>query len=224
MGGKILAVTDNGGVVRVHKAGELLDESWELSIQGRARPYVSRGGEKLVKALDVFEIEVGGKVCADIGISTGGFTHCLLLRGALRVHGVDVGYGQVAWSIRSDPRVTLYERTNARMLGPLAFGEPISLIVVDASFISLALLFPALLRQLESSGEIVALVKPQFELPKAEVPKGVVEDPLARKRAVDSVAASAEALGLWVAGSIESPITGRDGNVEHLILLKRSAS
>ena len=201
----------------------------DLQVQQPQR-YVSRGGEKLEAALDAFPIAIAGRVCVDGGISTGGFTDCLLQRGAARVYGVDVGYGQTAWSLRSDGRVTLRERTNLRHLtaaelyGP---NDPVAdLAVADVSFISLVLVLPALLALLKAPQaraelDLVVLVKPQFEVGKARVGKGgVVRDPAAHCDAIAGVVAAAQALGLRAAGLVASPITGPAGNHEYLLWLQ----
>ncbi len=194
--------------------------------------FVSRGGEKLEGALAAFPIAVEGRVCLDGGISTGGFTDCLLQRGATRVYGIDVGYGQTAWSLRSDPRVVLKERTNLRRLTPeelYAPGDPRpDLAVADVSFISLGLVLPALLGLLTPCGQatngrrdLVLLVKPQFEVGKARVGKGgVVRDPEAHGDAINGVIAAAQPLGLEPQGLVASPITGPAGNHEYLLWLQ----
>jgi 23S rRNA (cytidine1920-2'-O)/16S rRNA (cytidine1409-2'-O)-methyltransferase len=206
---------------KLEKGGESLPSEATFRIAGETKRFVSRGGEKLNAALDAFAIDPRGRICADIGLSTGGFTHCLLERGALRVHGVDVGYGDVAWNLRTDPRVVLWERTNARHLAERHFGELVSLIVIDVSFISLrSVLKPALL-QLEPGGEVVPLVKPQFESARESRDAGVVHDPAVRRQAVDRIRAFAHEIGFSVAGEIESPIRGADGNVEYLLHLRR---
>lgn len=220
MTGQVLATVD-GRERKVEKAGERIPAGSTFRIRGKRRRYVSRAGEKLEAALDAFRIPVEGRICADIGLSTGGFTDCLLSRGAARVHGVDVGYGDVAWSLRNDPRVVLWERTNARKLEPEHFGERVSLAVIDVSFISLTAILPALLDQLAEPSEIVALVKPQFEAAREEVDDGIVRDPDVRRRAVERVESAAGALGLTPAGTVESPVRGADGNVEILVHLRR---
>ena len=200
-----------------------------LEVQQPQR-YVSRGGEKLDAALDAFPIPITGRVCVDGGISTGGFSDCLLQRGAARVYGIDVGYGQTAWSLRSDPRVILRERTNLRHLTPAELYGPddvqADLAVADVSFISLALVLPALLGLLQpaednSSVDLVVLVKPQFEVGKARVGKGgVVRDPAAHRDAITGVVEAAEALGLEASGLVASPLTGPAGNHEYLLWLR----
>ena len=194
--------------------------------------YVSRGGEKLEAALDAFPIPIHGRVCVDGGISTGGFSDCLLQRGAARVYGIDVGYGQTAWSLRSDPRVILRERTNLRHLTAAELygpdDPPADLAVADVSFISLALVLPALLGLLQpaeggSSVDLVVLVKPQFEVGKARVGKGgVVRDPGAHRDAITGVVAAAAELGLAASGLVASPLKGPAGNHEYLLWLRRA--
>ncbi len=201
----------------------------DLQVQQPQR-YVSRGGEKLEAALDAFPIAIAGRVCVDGGISTGGFTDCLLQRGAARVYGVDVGYGQTAWSLRSDARVKLRERTNLRHLSAAdLYGpdDPVAdLAVADVSFISLVLVLPALLALLKAPQDgaeldLVVLVKPQFEVGKARVGKGgVVRDPAAHCDAIAGVVAAAQALGLRASGLVASPITGPAGNHEYLLWLQ----
>jgi 23S rRNA (cytidine1920-2'-O)/16S rRNA (cytidine1409-2'-O)-methyltransferase len=184
-------------------------------------PYVSRGGVKLAAALDAFGVAVAGLVAVDVGASTGGFTDCLLQRGAARVYAVDVGYGQLAWKLRGDPRVIPIERTNIRYLTELPNGVLADLAVVDASFISLALVLPATLRLLQPGAAILALVKPQFEAGKEQVGKGgVVRDAQIHRRVLEAIAARAGELGLTVAGLTVSPILGPAGNVEFLIWLR----
>ena len=206
---------------------EVLPEA-ELLVQQLPR-YVSRGGEKLVRALEAFPIAVQGRVCLDGGISTGGFSDCLLQHGACRIYGIDVGYGQTAWSLRSDPRVVLKERTNLRHLTPDALYGPEDpwpdLAVADVSFIALALVLPALLALLQpqASVDLLLLVKPQFEVGKGRVGKGgVVRDPVAHCDAIEGVITAASGLGLVACGLVASPITGPAGNHEYLLWLRRS--
>ena len=199
----------------VTKAGQLVDEDAPIHVAERQR-YVSRGGEKLAGALDTFGLDVTGLRVVDVGASTGGFTDCVLQRGASSVCAVDVGYGQLAWSLRNDPRVTVFERTNIRTADPVALGAPFDLAVVDVSFISLRTVLPALMTLVDGEeGQIVALVKPQFEAGKGRVGKrGVVRDPLLHE---EVLAASAEACvnaGLVVRGLTFSPLKGPEGNIE----------
>ena len=182
-------------------------------------PFVSRGGVKLAAALDAFGIAVGGAVAADFGASTGGFTDCLLQRGAKRVYALDVGYGQLAWPLRDDPRVVVMDRVNVRYLE--ALPESVDIVTIDVSFISLGLVLPAALRVLKpESGQVVALVKPQFEAGRDKVGKGgVVKDPAVHREVLERVRDTARALGFRVRGLIRSPITGPAGNVEFLMHL-----
>lgn len=222
MAGLLVSTWPNGQEHKITKAGDLVPPGTTLRRIGEDREFVTRAGGKLDGALDAFNIDVRGSICADIGIAGGGFTDCLLRRGAARVHGVDVAYGQVAWKIRSDPRVVLHERTNARLLTPNAFGERVGFVVADVSFISLAAILPALIGQLSERAALVLLVKPQFELRAEEVGEGgIVRDPALRDAAVDRVVAAAAELGLSLAGKVESSVPGRDGNVEQLVHLVR---
>jgi 23S rRNA (cytidine1920-2'-O)/16S rRNA (cytidine1409-2'-O)-methyltransferase len=222
LAGKVFETSSDGRERKLGTAGEAIKEGSTLRVVRPEHPYVSRGGLKLEAALERFAIDPAGLVAADIGVSTGGFTDCLLMRGAKKVFAVDVGYGQTAWKIRSDPRVVLRERTNARELRPNAFGEPVDLLVVDVSFIGILQVLPALIPQLGESGRIIFLVKPQFEVRKDEVgPGGVVTDDAARRRSVDRVISGAVELGLRLIGEMESPIHGADGNVEFLVALTK---
>ena len=205
------------------KPGDLVDRALTLELVARA-PYVSRGGEKLAGALDAFGVDPAGRVCLDVGASTGGFTDCLLARGASRVYALDVGRGQLAESLRADPRVVSLERTHARRLDPadpeaIALPEHPSLAVVDVSFISLTRVLRGIVAWLEPRGEIVALVKPQFESAPRDVPKGVVRDAGVQRTAVDRVRAHALELGLEVLGEVESPLVGPSGNREWFLHL-----
>ena len=215
--------------------GQLLDKPGQqvapdLAVRVEQPPrFVSRGGEKLLGALEVFPIQVEGRVCLDGGISTGGFTDCLLQHGASRVYGIDVGYGQTAWSLRTDPRVVLKERTNLRRLTPEELYGPDDprpdLAVADVSFISLRLVMPAMQALLTTeSSEALLLVKPQFEVGKERVGKGgVVRDPAAHCDAIRDVLESAGSLGWTAYGLVGSPITGPAGNHEYLLWLRASA-
>ncbi|HET6533337.1 MAG TPA: TlyA family RNA methyltransferase [Actinoplanes sp.] len=187
--------------------------------------YVSRGGHKLAGALAAFGLPVRGRRCLDAGASTGGFTDVLLRAGAAEVVAVDVGYGQLAWSLRTDDRVVVLERTNVRSLTPAAIGGPVDLTVADLSFISLRLVLPALAACTAPGGDLALMVKPQFEVGKDRVgPGGVVRDPALRAEAVLDVAAAAQALGLGVAGVAASPLPGPRGNVEFFVWFRRDAS
>ncbi|RMF47404.1 MAG: TlyA family RNA methyltransferase [Deltaproteobacteria bacterium] len=205
----------------VDKAGFPVFPDAPVRVRGEDIPYVSRGGLKLVAALDFFPIHVEGRIAIDVGASTGGFTDCLLQHGAKLVYAVDVGYGQLAWSLRNDPRVVSMERTNIRHLEPERLEHRPDLAVIDASFISLAKVLPATLRLLCRPADIVALVKPQFEVGKGQVGKGgVVRDDRLRQKALEDISACARDLGLEVAGAIESPVPGPKGNREFLLYLK----
>ena len=213
------------GTQKIDKPGASVDSQAEPRLLGEDMPFVSRGGLKLAHALTHFAISVSGRVAMDVGASTGGFTDCLLQAGASCVYAVDVGYGQLAEKLRTDPRVVNLERTNIRTmeLGALELAaeqtSPISLIVIDASFISLKLVLPAALRFLAPEGSVVALIKPQFEVGKAQVGKGgLVRDPNLHAAVTEETRGLCEALGLTVGGVTTSPITGqKSGNVEFLI-------
>jgi 23S rRNA (cytidine1920-2'-O)/16S rRNA (cytidine1409-2'-O)-methyltransferase len=212
------------GEQRVDKPGQLVDAGVALRVKADAAPqrYVSRGALKLEKALDAFPVDPRGKVCADLGASTGGFTDLLLQRGAARVYAVDVGYGQLHPRLRSDPRVVVRERENARHLTAAALGERVALVTGDLSFISLRLLLPTVKDLLLPRGDAILLVKPQFEVGKGEVGKGgVVRDDAKRRAALEAVKAAAVDLGFEVTGEAESPIEGPAGNREWLLGLRR---
>ena len=204
---------------RIDKAGALVEPTSEIEIRGRS-PYVSRGGEKLAHALDAFGVAVRGRICIDIGASTGGFTDCLLQRGATRVYAVDVGSGQIDDKLRRDPRVVVMENTNARGLDPRIFGDKPSLAVVDVAFISLEKVLPAVFGVLERIGETVALVKPQFEAGREAVGKGgVVRDPEQHRAVIGRVARYAILRGWHVLGVTASPLRGPKGNREFFLHL-----
>ncbi|MCC6130945.1 MAG: TlyA family RNA methyltransferase [Acidobacteria bacterium] len=199
------------------KPGSLVDPEVRIELSEPEHPWVSRGGLKLAAALDTFGIDPNGLVCLDVGASTGGFTDVLLTRGAARVYAVDVGYGQLHARLRSDPRVVLRERVNARFLSREEIPEPIELAVSDVSFISVTLILPAIVPLLAHGARVVLLIKPQFESLRGEVGRGgIVRDPEVRERARRRVLAAAESLRLRLLGERESPITGADGNVEFL--------
>ncbi|MDR7435567.1 MAG: TlyA family RNA methyltransferase [Armatimonadota bacterium] len=206
------------------KPGTLVSLDARVEVQPHASPYVSRGGLKLVRALQVFGIDVRGKVAIDVGASTGGFTDCLLQSGASRVYAVDVGYGLLDWRLRNDPRVVVLERTNARFLRPEQIGEPADLITVDLSFISLTKVLPALVRLLKPGGEILPLVKPQFEVGPGKARKGVVRDPGAHREVLMNVCMCARDLGLAIKGITYSPLRGPEGNIEFFLYLVLGAS
>jgi 23S rRNA (cytidine1920-2'-O)/16S rRNA (cytidine1409-2'-O)-methyltransferase len=203
---------------KIVKAGALVPEDAEIRVLGESLPYVSRGGLKLEAALKEFRIVAEGKVALDVGASTGGFTDCLLQSGVKKVYAVDVGYGQMAWKLRQDARVVTIERTNIREIDPLLLPEPIDIAVADVSFISLEKVVPGILKFLKTDAEIIALIKPQFEVGKGQVGKGgIVRDDAARTAVVNRITDYFRGLGLEVKGVIPSPITGQDGNVEYLI-------
>jgi 23S rRNA (cytidine1920-2'-O)/16S rRNA (cytidine1409-2'-O)-methyltransferase len=206
---------------KVEKAGQLFDPSLPVRIKEDI-PFVSRGGLKLQKALDYFAIDVSGLTAIDVGASTGGFTDCLLQRGAARVYAVDVGYGQLAWKLRQDERVVSLEKTNIRYLEPEALPTLPDMAVIDASFISLDKVLPNTLRLVRPGGMLVALIKPQFEVGKGEVGRGgVVRDPDKHAAVIEAVCGMAASLGLTVHGVVESPITGPKGNREFLLCLQK---
>ena len=215
----ILAGEVVAGDHRVDKPGQLLDESVDLRLKsGETLKYVSRGGAKLEHGLDQFGLDPRGLVCCDLGASTGGFTDVLLQRGALRVHAVDVGYGQLHPRLRGDPRVIVHERVNARALSPAMLGERCGAAVADLSFISLKLVLPALASVLDPPAFCVVLVKPQFEAGRDEVGKGgVVRDPAVHERVVEDVCRALRGLGFAVLGSTPSPLLGPAGNREFLV-------
>jgi 23S rRNA (cytidine1920-2'-O)/16S rRNA (cytidine1409-2'-O)-methyltransferase len=206
----------------VSKAGTAVDEDAPVELLERDHPYVGRGGLKLAHALDTFAVPVAGRECLDIGASTGGFTDVLLQRGAVRVVALDVGHGQIDWTLRNDPRVLVIEKFNARHLTLADLPGPVDLVVVDVSFISLRQIFPVIPPLLRPAADIVALVKPQFEAGRPEVRKGVIHDSAIHERVLEEVSAAAAAIGLRPAGSTPSPITGQKGNVEFLLHLRAS--
>jgi 23S rRNA (cytidine1920-2'-O)/16S rRNA (cytidine1409-2'-O)-methyltransferase len=204
------------------KAGLTVALDAAIRLKGADIPYVSRGGLKLEKALDAFAIDVRGLTVMDVGASTGGFTDCLLQRGAYKVYAVDVGYGQLAWKLRTDPRVVNLEKTNIRHLEPERLGEIPDMAVIDASFISLDKVLPNTIRLIAPGGVVVALIKPQFEVGKGEVGKGgVVRDEKKHAAVIDAIRELAQGLGLEVLGMVESPILGPKGNREFLIYLRK---
>ncbi|GAM10640.1 putative rRNA methyltransferase YqxC [Geobacter sp. OR-1] len=206
------------------KAGEQIPSDAAIRLKGEDHPYVSRGGLKLQKGLDEFAIDVSGVVAIDVGASTGGFTDCLLQRGARKVYAVDVGYGQLAWKLRQDERVINLEKTNIRYLDPAALEEMPDIAVIDASFISLDKILPHVIILIKPLARIVALIKPQFEVGRGEVGKGgVVRDESKHHDVVEKVKLIAGQLGLTVVGVVESPIKGPKGNREFLIYLEKSA-
>jgi len=202
------------------KVGSLFAKDCQIRLKGKTCPYVSRGGLKLAAGLDHFQIDPAGFICADIGASTGGFTDCLLQRGAAKVYAIDVGYGQLAWELRQDPRVVVMERTNARNLKSGDLTEPLDLAVIDASFISLKTLLPPLLVFFTQAIRVLALIKPQFEVGKGQLGTGgVVRDSDLHEKVIEEIREFSGGLGLVPVGVSASPILGPKGNREFLIYL-----
>ncbi|MBQ9838535.1 MAG: TlyA family RNA methyltransferase [Oscillospiraceae bacterium] len=202
---------------KADKPGMSFDETLPLEVRGAACPYVSRGGLKLEKALRDFGVDPTGFVCSDSGASTGGFTDCLLQQGASKVFAIDVGYGQLDWKIRSDPRVVVMERTNVRYVTPEQLGEPLDLSVIDVSFISLKIVLPVIKTFLKPTGQVLCLIKPQFEAGKDKVgKKGVVRDPQTHKEVLDNFVELANELEFKILGLTFSPVKGPEGNIEFL--------
>jgi len=200
------------------KAGAYVRKDVDIRIIGEAIPYVSRGGVKLEAALNHFSVSVNGKTALDVGASTGGFTDCLLQHGAKLVYAIDVGYGQLAWKLRKDPRIVTIERTNIRNMDPLLISVAFDITVIDVSFISLEKVVPAILRFMKPKSELIALIKPQFEVGKKQVGKGgIVRDEIAKEAAVNRIMEFIGELGFDLKGVIPSPITGWDGNEEYLL-------
>jgi 23S rRNA (cytidine1920-2'-O)/16S rRNA (cytidine1409-2'-O)-methyltransferase len=210
------------GEERRDKAGALIPADAAIRIKGQDHPYVSRGGVKLKGALEAFGACVRELVCLDVGASTGGFTDCLLQEGAAKVYAVDVGYGQLAWRLRQDPRVRSIERTNIRTFDGRGLEDPIDLAVIDASFISLKLVVPAVLRLIKADASVLALIKPQFEVGREAVEKhGVVRNPDLHRQVIEEMKAFFDQVSLHVLGTTESPITGPAGNREFFIYATR---
>ncbi len=210
---------------KADKPGISYEESVSIEVRGDVCPYVSRGGLKLEKALRDFGVRPEGYVCSDSGASTGGFTDCLLQQGASKVFAIDVGYGQLDWKIRSDPRVVVMERTNIRYVTPEELGEPLDLSVVDVSFISLKIVLPTIKTLLKSTGQVLCLIKPQFEAGREKVgKKGVVRDPATHKEVLDMFVSLADQLGFTILGLTFSPVKGPEGNIEFLGHLTLSAA
>ena len=209
---------------RVDKPGTAVSPDVKIEVRGEALPFVSRGGFKLDKALKVFPVDPAGKICLDCGASTGGFTDVLLQHGAARVYAVDVGYGQLAWKLRTDERVVNLERTNLRYVTGEQIPDPIDLAVMDVSFISIRLIIPALRQLLKAEADLICLIKPQFEAGREDVgKKGVVRDSEVHVRVVSEILAFAENEGLSVLGLDYSPIRGPEGNIEYICHLKNCA-
>ncbi|MBR4109820.1 MAG: TlyA family RNA methyltransferase [Oscillospiraceae bacterium] len=202
---------------KADKPGTSFEESVQIEVRSGGCPYVSRGGLKLEKALRDFGVDPTGFVCSDSGASTGGFTDCLLQQGASKVFAIDVGYGQLDWKIRSDPRVVVMERTNVRYVTPEQLGEPLDLSVVDVSFISLKIVLPVIKTFLKPTGQVLCLIKPQFEAGKEKVgKKGVVREPETHKQVLDDFVALANELDFKILGLTFSPVKGPEGNIEFL--------
>ena len=202
---------------KADKPGISYEETVQVEVRGDVCPYVSRGGLKLEKALRDFGVKPVGYVCSDSGASTGGFTDCLLQQGAKKVFAIDVGYGQLDWKIRSDERVVVMERTNIRYVTPEDLGEPLDLSVVDVSFISLSIVLPAIKNLLKPTGQVLCLIKPQFEAGREKVgKKGVVREPETHKEVLDSFVGLADNLGFTILGLTFSPVKGPEGNIEFL--------
>lgn len=207
---------------KMEKPGIKVEDTAEVRVLGDACPYVSRGGTKLEKALDDFKVDAAGLTAADIGAGTGGFTDCLLKRGAKKVFAIDVGYGQIDWKLRNDPRIVVIERKNARELTLDELKEKVDLIVMDVSFISILKILPALLNILKDNGTVVTLIKPQFEAGRGEVPRGgVIRDKNTLKKVLENIRSGIADIGYNYIGETQSPITGREGNVEFFMCLKR---
>ena len=202
---------------KADKPGISYEETVDIEVRGESCPYVSRGGLKLEKALRDFGVDPTGFVCSDSGASTGGFTDCLLQQGASKVFAIDVGYGQLDWKIRSDPRVVVMERTNIRYVTPDDLGEALDLSVIDVSFISLKIVLPAIKALLKPTGQVLCLIKPQFEAGREKVgKKGVVRDPETHKQVLDDFLALADSLQFTILGLTFSPVKGPEGNIEFL--------
>ena len=209
---------------KADKPGISYEETVDIEVRTGGCPYVSRGGLKLEKALRDFGVKPEGYVCSDSGASTGGFTDCLLQQGARKVFAIDVGYGQLDWKIRSDPRVVVMERTNVRYVTPEQLGEPLDLSVIDVSFISLRIVLPVIKTFLKSTGQVLCLIKPQFEAGKEKVgKKGVVRDPAIHKEVLDGFVQLAGETGFTILGLTFSPVKGPEGNIEFLAHLTLDA-
>lgn len=210
---------------KIDKAGTMVKANADIRVLGNKIPYVSRGGLKLEKAINEFRVELDGKVTADIGASTGGFTDCMLQNGAVKVFAIDVGYGQLDWSLRTDERVINMERTNVRNVTPEDIGELIDLASIDVAFISLEKVLPAVKAMLKPAGEIVALIKPQFEAGREKVgKKGVVRDPKVHLEVIHNVVDMAREMNFVTRELTFSPVKGPEGNIEYLIWLSKDAA
>ncbi len=210
---------------REDKPGSVFPSDAVITLKGNPLKYVSRGGLKLEKAVEVFGLDLEGKVCMDAGASTGGFTDCMLQNGASKVYSVDVGYGQLDWKLRNDPRVVCMEKTNVRYMTPDMLPEKCDFASIDVSFISLLKIIPPVRDILKPEGEITALIKPQFEAGREKVgKKGVVRDPLVHMEVIEKVILFAQSIGLFVKGLDHSPVKGPEGNIEYLLYLTQIAN
>ena len=210
---------------RIDKPGTPIDDNAEITVREALCPYVSRGGLKLEKALELFHFTLDGAVAVDIGASTGGFTDCMLQKGARKVFAIDVGYGQLDWKLRNDPRVVNMEKVNIRYLDMDTVDKDIDFISIDVSFISLKLVFPVAAQLLAETGSLVCLVKPQFEAGRSQVgKKGIVRDPAVHREVIENVAGYAADNGLYCHGLTYSPVTGTKGNIEYLMFLRKLPS
>ena len=224
---KAKAIIMSGNVLvngqREDKAGTMIDVKAEITVKGGQLKYVSRGGLKLEKAMSHFDLTLEGRVCMDVGASTGGFTDCMLQNGAVKVYSVDVGHGQLDWKLRNDPRVVCMEKTNIRYVTPEQIEEPAAFVSIDVSFISLTKVLPPVRELMTEDGEIVCLIKPQFEAGREKVgKKGVVRDPKVHEEVIEKVIDFASTIGLESRELEFSPIKGPEGNIEYLLhLLKR---
>ena len=209
---------------KLDKAGMAVSEDIPLEVRGNSLRYVGRGGLKLEKAINAFSLDLSGRIAADIGASTGGFTDCMLQNGASKVYAVDVGYGELAWKLRSDERVVVLERTNSRYLDHTQIPDELDFASIDVSFISLKLIFPAVHALLKENGQVVSLIKPQFEAGRELVgKKGIVRDPHVHKMVLEQYLENAENAGFSVLDLTYSPITGQEGNIEYLGFLEKGA-
>ncbi|MEW6109151.1 MAG: TlyA family RNA methyltransferase [Nitrospirota bacterium] len=218
MAGKVIV---DGGIIL--KSGAMVDRECDIVLKDRDMPYVSRGGVKLEAALNFFKIDPAGMIIMDIGCSTGGFTDCVLKKNARKVYAIDVGYGQFDWSIRHDPRIILMEKTNIRYLDKKSVPDPIDIALIDVSFISLLHVLPKTLEFLKENGEVLALIKPQFEVGKEMVEKGgIIKDESKRRYAIEKIIDGSEKIGFVPEGIFESPLRGQKGNIEYFIYLRRT--
>jgi len=209
---------------KIDKPGTKVNEDSSVEIKGNTNPYVSRGGLKLEKAMKAFDIILDGKTAMDVGASTGGFTDCMLKNGAKKVYSVDVGYGQLAWTLRNDPRVVCMERTNIRFVKPEDIGEPVEFVSIDVSFISLKKVLLPVYAMLAEKGEVICLIKPQFEAGRDKVGKhGVVREPEVHREVIRSIIDFTKENGFTVKGLTFSPIRGPEGNIEYLIYLSKES-